>query len=247
MVSKSETGHAINVANFKDLISNVEAFGASYKPSNVNLAIAAMQTIAESASQSVVDLNAEIALYNKAVATREVVFDPLSPFITRIMNMLKVSGVSRQIYDSVNTVARKIKGTRATPKVTAPEATDKSGKVIEVRQVSTSQMSYESRAENFDKMIQLLSAIPEYAPNEEELQLEALIGLSSAMKTRNAAVVTSDIAVRNSRISRNDILYAENSGLCDTALLVKDYAKAIFGANSPQYHQIAKIKFTKQK
>ena len=46
------------------------------------------------------------------------------------------------------------------------------------------------------------------------------------------------------RISRNNLLYKENTGLYDVALDVKNYIKSVFGATSPQYKQVSKIKFT---
>ena len=42
MASTSETGHAVNISNFKLLIDKCASFGAGYNPSNTNLTIANM-------------------------------------------------------------------------------------------------------------------------------------------------------------------------------------------------------------
>ena len=245
MPSKSETGHAVNVANFNDLISFVSGYGTAYNPSNSVIALTALQTLATSAQNSLDGVNTALPAYNTSVAAREVAFAPLSKLVTRVMNLLKASGVSEQVYDQVLTVARKIKGTRASAKV-VPDAPVEGEEVsVVTKQVSASQMSYDSRAENFNKFIQLLSAIPEYNPNEEELKVTTLTALDNDLKAKNDAVIASEVPLSNARIVRNDILYTEITGLCDIALTVKNYVKAIFGATSPQYNQISKLKFTK--
>jgi hypothetical protein len=45
MTSKSETGHAKNVANFESLISFCIGYNADYNPSNAALKISALQTL----------------------------------------------------------------------------------------------------------------------------------------------------------------------------------------------------------
>lgn len=247
MASKSETGHAINVAHFSELISFVTGYGSAYNPSNAALTLPALQTLATNGDNSIDFLNEVMAPYNTAVAAREVVYAPLSKLVTRVMNFLKASGVSEQVYDSVNTVARKIKGGRASAKVTPAPIADETTASTEVKQVSTSQMSYDSREENFAKFIQLLIAIPEYAPNEVELQTATLTDLSIELKAKNSAVIGAEVPLSNARIARNEVLYTATTGLCDIALTVKNYVKAVFGATSPQYKQISKLKFSKLK
>ncbi|MCY1720250.1 hypothetical protein OU798_07840 [Prolixibacteraceae bacterium Z1-6] len=245
MASKSETGHAINVAHFNDLISFVTGYGTTYNPSNAALSLPALQTLATSAGNSIAAINVAVAPYNTAVAAREVMYAPLSKLVTRVMSFLKASGVSQQVYDSVNTVARKIKGGRASAKVAPAVPTGDETTAGEVKQVSASQMSYDSREENFAKFIQLLIAIPEYAPNEVELQTATLTELSTGLKEKNDAVINAEVPLSNARIQRNEVLYTSTTGLCDIALTVKNYIKAIFGATSPQYRQISKLTFKK--
>ena len=58
-------------------------------------------------------------------------------------------------------------------------------------------------------------------------------------------MINAEVVYSNARISRNSVLYAENTGLVEIALEVKKYVKAIFGATSPQYKQVSGIKFKK--
>lgn len=42
----------------------------------------------------------------------------------------------------------------------------------EVNEISSCQMSYDSRLDNFDKLAKLFASVPEYAPNPTELTTE---------------------------------------------------------------------------
>lgn len=243
MTSTTETGHAKNVANFESLTLSAIGFGNAYNPSKDSLKIPAMQTLLADAKNSLNAVNVAQAAYSNAVAARESAFEPLSKLITRVNNSLKATDTTTQVDESAQTIVRKLQGTRASVKLTDEEkkALEAEGKVV--NQISASQMSYDSRMENFDKLIALLSSVPEYKPNEEEFKVATLSALHDDLKSKNADVVTSGIQLNNARISRNDILYKALSGMVDIAYDTKLYIKSVFGASSPQYKQIAKLEF----
>ena len=64
------------------------------------------------------------------------------------------------------------------------------------------------------------------------------------MSTKNTAVINATTDLSNARINRNKVLYFKSTGLYDIAQEVKKYVKSVFGASSPQYKQVSKIKFT---
>lgn len=245
MINNSESGHAVNVANFNALTTFVTGYGETYNPSNNLIKLPALQEMSAVGAEILGGVNAAISAYNAAVAARELLFEPLSKLVTRVMSFLKASGVPAQVYDQVNAVARKVKGTRASAIIKPEPPVEGAEPVPEPKQVSASQMSYDSRAENFGKLVQLLSAIEEYNPNENDLKIEALGAHFENMKAKNNAVIAAEVPLSNVRIVRNNFLYAETTGLVDVALTVKNYVKAVFGATSPQYKQVGNIKFTK--
>ena len=244
MASTSETGHAKNVANFDELISFVTGYRESYNPSKATIKLDALKALSDHAKTSINAVSSMEPAYKSAVAAREVVFIPLSKLTTRIMNSIKATDTTVQVDENARTLVRKIQGVRATAKKTEDEKKALAEKGKEVVEISTSQMSYDNRLDNFFKLIQLLSSVPEYSPNEKELKIEHLNTILDDLKAKNAAVVESYIPLSNARISRNDLLYKENTGLYDVALDVKNYIKSVFGATSPQYKQVSKIKFT---
>jgi hypothetical protein len=247
MASTSETGHAKNVANFGNLISYVSGYGTTYNPSKASIKLPALNTRLTGAKTALNSTNAAMAAYKNSIYARSGAFKPLSELVTRVLNAIKATDTAEQVDETANSIGRKIKGVRATPGKTKEEKLALAAKGKELKEISSSQMSFDSRLENFDKLIKFLSSIPVYTPNEAGLKVTALIALYNDLKAKNTAVVNAIIILSNARIKRNDLLYKLNTGLVDTALDVKTYIKSVFGVSSPQYKQISGIKFKTEK
>jgi hypothetical protein len=247
MASTNETGHHKNVANFSTLISKCNGYGATYNPSNAALSIASLTTLQSSAQKVIDNLNQSLSAFNNALAARTLVFKPLDKFITRVLSSLKSMNPSAKTIDNVITITRKLKGQRASAKLTDDELKTFKEAGKEITQVSASQLSFDSKINNLSKLISQLSAIKEYKPNEKELQVESLTAFLEDLKIKNKAAVESEIPVSNARIARNEILYKAEVGLVDIALSVKNYVKSIFGATSPQYKLISSLEFKRYK
>ena len=247
MTNTSETGHAKNVTNLESLITSIIALETSYNPSRDSIKLPALQALLTASTESLNAVNIAQAAYSNAVAARKVAFEPFSKLITRVMNSFKASGASTQVVQSARTIVRKLQGRRASAKITEEEKKALEAEGKEVNQISASQMSFDNRIENFDRLIMLLSSIPLYNPNEAELKVETLKALHNQLKEKNTEVILPIVQLSNSRIARNKILYSENTGLVDVALDSKTYIKSIFGATSPQYKQISKLRFIRPK
>jgi hypothetical protein len=245
MASTSETGYAKNVANFETLISFVTAFGATYNPSKETLKPAALQTLLSTAKTSLNTVNVALSTYSNVVAAREYAFVPFGKLITRVNNALKATDTTTQVDDSAKTIVRKLQGTRASAKLTEEEKKSLATEGKEVNQISASQMGYNDQVENFDKLISLLSSIPQYVPNEVELNISSLSTLRDSLRTKNTDVITAEVQLSNARIARNEIMDKPLTGLVDIAFDTKVYIKSVFGASSPQYKQVSKLEFKK--
>ncbi len=243
MATFIETGHAKNVANFEQLTSFIAGFGTAYNPSKASIKLAAMQTLLTNAKNVVGVVNSSLPANKNAVSARETAFKPLSKLATRIMNAVIATDTTPEVDENVKTLIRKIQGKRAEAKKSEEELKTLAEEGKETKNVSSSQMSYDSRLDSFDKLIKLLTSIPLYAPNEAEIKVTALTALYNDLKTKNTAVITTQVPLSNARIIRNDLLYKEITGLVDIALDSKTYIKSAFGATSPQYKQISKLQF----
>ena len=244
MASTSETGHAKNVANFEKLVAETSAFGTAFNPSKAALKLAELNSQLVTARAAIAAVNSAEPAYKNAVSARDVAFAPLGKLITRVNNALKASDTTVQEDESALTLVRKLQGRRATAKKTEDEKKAATAEGKEIIEISSSQMSYDSRLENFDRLIKLLTSIPAYAPNEAELKVAALTALYNDLKAKNMAVINAEIPLSTARIARNEILYKQNTGIVDITVDVKNYVKSVFGATSPQYKLISNIKFT---
>ena len=243
MTAISEQGHNRNVANFEKMIINCTSYGTAFNPSKTTLKVAALQTLSVAARNSITAVNSLTPAYKNAVAARMTGFKTLDKLATRILNAIKVSDTTPEVIENAKAIIRKIQGIRTTPKKSDEEkklASDAGTPIIEI---STSQRSYDNRLDNFDKLIKLLGSIAQYTPNEADLKITALTALYTDLKSKNNAVATTETPLYNARVSRNDILYKNKTGLVDVANDVKIYIKSVFGATSPQYKQNSKLIF----
>ena len=243
MASNSESGHAKNVANFVSLNSVINGYGAVYNPSKQSIKVVSMEALAQRADNSLTLVNSALGKNSIAIAARKVAIQPLSKLTTRILNALRASDTSQPIDDAAQSLVRKIQGQRATPKLTAEQKVALEADGIVKKEVSSSQMSFDSRIDGFDKLIQLVSGVSQYAPNEVELQVSTLTNYYNTLKTVNEDAREAETELENARIGRNEILYATNTGLVDTAAAAKLYIKSLFGATSPRYKQVSGLRF----
>lgn len=243
MTKISESGHAKNVASFEELTTTVNGYGEGYNPTREALKLVALLAVLSNSKKAIEAVNAAIPAYMRAIAAREAAFTPLSKLVTRIVNSLKAVASTDHIHENAMTFARKIQGKRATAKRTPEQIEADSATGNELIEKSASQMSYDNRLDNFDKLIKLLASVEEYAPNEVDLKVESLSSLYADLMLKNTAVINAANPLSNARITRDTVLYKEGTGLVDIALDVKAYVKSVYGASSPQYKQVAGLSF----
>ena len=238
MASTSETGHAKNVDNLGLLIANIASYGDRYKPTKPSILLEALKKMEADGRAAVLAVNDAMPIYSRATIERDNAFAPLGQLVTRSLNSLRASSSSEQTDEAASAIVRKIRGNRTTAKAAA--ATD-----VKVATVSTSQQSYDSVLDNYERYVQYLAATPEYAPNEEDIKLPVLQALAVELRAKNTACNNAKVAIDNARMARNRALYTPLTGLVDVALDAKTYIKSLFGATSPEYKLVGKIDFTK--
>lgn len=256
MSNYSEIGHAKNVANFEDLINRCVGFGVSYNPSLNAIKIANMNTLRTSALASLASAVSAGTAYMNAVDNRQTIFDPLQKMGTRIISALKACGASDAVIKDALSINRKIQGKRAKPiKEVEINQDNNQNKMIDPnnppvelpKNVSVSQLGFDSMVEHYSKLIDLLTTVVPYNPNENELKIVGLNTLLTSMKSSNTAVITATTNYLTARINRDNFVYKASTGVVEVAQDAKDYVKSVFGTKSPQYKQVSAIKFTKRK
>lgn len=241
MSSTSEKGLAKMLGNFNSLISACTGYGGKYVPGRKQLQLPQLQALHLNAKGQLTLVHTAAAADTKAVNERQLVFEPLKDRANQVVYSLASSEADAKIVEDAKTINRKIQGTRL-PKPKKP-ADPQAG--ADPATISTSQQSFDSVLDNFDKLSQLVAAEPLYKPNEPELALTGLTTFIAAMEASNQAVIDSTTALSNALISRNKVLFAEPNGLVPIANAVKKYLRSIYKVSSPEYKQVSKLQFPK--
>jgi len=234
-----ETGHARNVAQFQQLISFVDSWGAPYAPSNTAIALTALNTKLTDTTTAMDEVGFSLAISKTAINERENAFAGLRKLTTRIINYYESTGADQNKIKDVRTLKRKIDGKRAKQLVDDPNTPEDESQ----NGISAAQMSYTQLIEHLTGMINILSNDLLYAPTEADLKLTALNTLVTNLKTANNLVIDAFTGISNKRGDRNEVMYKDESGLIALALTVKKYVKAAFGTDSLQFSQVNGLEF----
>jgi hypothetical protein len=242
----SETGHAKNIEHFEQAIAYATSWGAAYQPTNASLDLVRMNLVLNSAKTAMSDAAGVRAAYTTAVNDRETTFQGIRPLITRCVQYYESTGAAQNKIDDVRTLKRKLDGSRA-KSIEAPADPPAGGTPpTPPATISASQQSYTQVVEHLTGIIELLSDdTPQYDPNETEMKLTTLTTRRDDMAAANTNVINTQVPYSNALGARNDILYADGSGLVDIALAFKKYVRAAFGAGSTQYNQIKDLEFVR--
>ncbi|MCM5663218.1 hypothetical protein [Galbibacter mesophilus] len=236
MKLQNETGHAINVANFQLLMEQVAVY-ENYNPPIESLILENLRELYNKARIVLTELEQKRTDNKKAIHNRQEVFENLKPLTTRIINHLEILNLNEGTLQQAKSLRNQIQGSNyAKPKKETREGED-------VKTISTSRQSYNQLAENFSILVQLLKTIPNYNPNTADLTLVSLDQYVADLTSSTQQVNTSEASFNTLLIERDNLLYAEDTGLYDTALSVKKYVKSVYGATSPEYDKVSRVEF----
>ena len=238
--STSETGHAKNVANLQKLIEQVKVYSL-YNPPVDNLKVVNLEKLYTDATAKLSEVEDKRNANKNAIALRQSAYENLKSTCTRIVNQLDILGLPQGTLDQAKSLNRVIQGGQK--KATTPPEEGKEAP----KTVSTSRQSFTQQAENFGILLQLLSTIPSYAPNEDELKLTNLNTFQTSLVSSTQAVDQTEAELNNKLIERDKLLYADGNGLYTIAQNVKKYVKSLYGATSSEYANVSDIQFTSRK
>jgi len=235
-----ETGQVKQVAAFEKLLSFCNAHGAMYNPGNESVTITAMTSLLTSAQESLDAVKSFNTAYKHAVNVREETFTSLPSFMTRVVNMLAVSGASPE---TVKEAYFFLKRFRPAGKDRKAVASLSDNDAAPARTRSTSQLDFDAKADNFAAFVKVVTSVEWYNPNEEALTAQALHEKVATLFAVNSAVINAWVALSNARAMRNRYL----NRIHEVATSAKKYVKALFGYQSVGYQQVSGLSFVKRK
>lgn len=243
MTKSSETGHISNRTNFERLLTVIASHSDQYRPSRASLSLDALQNLLTASGKALTDVKQADSVYVTAIDVRKKAYSMLGAYVTRIINALIASDSSEEVDKSARILVRKLRGERLRAYLTDAEKAALESEGKSVRQHSSSQMDFDARLDNFDKLVSLLANIPEYAPNETDLKVDALKAFYYDLGAKNASVIEAASKRAGARNKRYNVFYMPLSGMVPLALDAKAYIRSIDGSKSSFYKLVSKIKF----
>ncbi len=244
MALQYETGHAKNVANLQKLIEQIITY-SDYNPSIDNLKIPSVTTLYDTSLASLNNVINKRNANKNAIHLRQELNEGLKSKVTRVINQLDVLNLTDGIFDQAKSLNRLIQGSRKTTKVIEIEEEDFNEDGNETKETkSTSRQSFTETAENLNKLLQLIETVETYNPNIEDLKLVNLKTYQTELVKATKEVNKTEAELNTEFINRNKLLYNEENGLYEIAQNVKKYVKSVYGAKSPEYSNVSKIRFT---
>jgi hypothetical protein len=238
----SESGDNKLLGNFRKLIDQVSA-DPNYNPANADITTAGLESSYTDARAAVTDIATQSAPHKVAVNECQTEFEVLAGLVRSTRNMAKASGADKKIQDDLDTYARKVIGTRKSAKVKDDPNTPKNEAAASH---SASQLSRENQLGNFESYVALLNNLASYKPNEEALKLSSLQAKVNNLRAKHQAISTTFVPLSQARGRRDQLLYLNDDGVANRALLVKAYVKAAFGTQSQLYKAIKGLEFHRQ-
>jgi len=244
MALQYETGHAKNVANLQKLIEQITTY-SDYNPSIDNLKIPAVATLYDNALASLNNVINKRNANKNAIHLRQELNEGLKSKVTRVINQLDILNLTDGIFDQAKSLNRLIQGSRKTTKVIEIEEDNFNEDKNETKETkSTSRQSFTETAENLNKLLQLIETVETYNPNIDDLKLVNLKTYQTELVKATKEVNKTEAELNTEFINRNKLLYNEENGLYEIAQNVKKYVKSVYGAKSPEYSTVSKIRFT---
>ena len=248
MATQSEKGHAKNLANLKLLKDIILQAGQNYSPSNELLTYTLVDTLINRCSVDYDNWADKLIQFKYRSDEREIVFEKIDKLATSINASVQQLNVPQQTLNDIQAFVTKIHGTKAKIKKlpkNAPTTTATTVPELPVDPISTSQLSYDSIASNFELLVKRLQTIPAYAPNESELQMQNLLATVDLLRSLNLAAGSAANSLSLARNQRNLSFYAPQTGLYDVAKKIKNYLRSNPATANSAYKDAVKLNFVK--
>lgn len=230
-----------NVEAFGKLTGICTGYGGTYNPGQPNLQVTAMNALLSQARATLQEVHVAKTVFDNVTNTREVMFREMLMLSSRAISWLRASGAPELTVEDAQASFRKMYGRRlTTPAPAAPENAAASAPLRRARG-----LDYTSMCDTFAKLVETLTAVPQYQPNEPELSVAAFTNLLAALRNQNELVNQARAALNQVRNKRTALLYTGANNLVSVGRAAKQYVRSVFGPRSLQQVEVSDIYFTK--
>jgi len=241
------SGPGTNVTNLKTMIAAILGYGDRYNPINALISLTALQALYLLGLSAVNSVDAVQPANTNAKNARTDAFDLLDQLTTRIGNAFKSIVANEPAREHVRSMILVIQRGRVNPKKVQPLVTDLTAEPTTGKENASHKSGYDKQLENFYKLIQYLASFPAYKPNEADLTVAGLSAFYNELTVKNQLVTDTQTELDKARIVRKNVLDHPETGLVVLARASKSYVSSVYGARSPEYRQLTKLKFKSYK
>jgi len=229
----NEAGISENVFNGEGMVDVLISFGPDFDPINSAHAPASLTARNVAGREMLNEVRDNKQQKTDDGNARRIIFDILNKKFSRVFNQLVAVGAKQSTINNAKSILDEMRAKRrGKPK---PGAKTR----------SISQKSFNKMVDHVSDFLVLLANCPEYDSNVAELKLIALQDYRDSLTQGNVTASKSKAKLGTNLKQRNKFFNAKNTGYVDTFQATKRSVKAIFGADSDQYHLVAQFKFNR--
>jgi hypothetical protein len=197
-----------NVEAYSRLVSFCTGYGGKYQPGHPNLRIDALVANLENAQKAIKRVEITKSLFDGAVNSRKMEFEPIDTLASHIVRTLKNADANRETLKDARFFVRQIAGYSASNRQPMPSAQAE----VKVRRPNL-QMAYVSKASWFSQLVQTVENQSLYTTNVEMLTKESLHEKVKRLESLNNQVITSYVEWSNARVERDKVLFVNATSL----------------------------------
>lgn len=238
VMAYNETGHARNVANFQELVMVVKTMGSAYNPVAQAIQVPNLEELAKQLQVNLQTVNEKNGVYRDKIYNRQTSYEQMNELAMRIVNTIVGLGLDAKILAQAKSMLAKIRGGGKKKKTLPTDSSESPAKTN-----SVSQMSFNQRKNNFDVLIELVSAQANYKPNKDDMQVSSLQAYIDSLEKLNSEANQAEQDLTIARQQRDILLYTETTGAMTLAQQIKGYVKGDFGVKSAEFERVKGIKF----
>ena len=238
-----DTGYTKIVNHFGIAIETVVELGTIFNPSLNAIKVDSLRALYLKAIDAINEVRNTFTAYKLAIDEREKLFSPLSKLITRFNNAIKTSGIDKEKIKTAQIFVRKLQGKRISPILSEEELKALAEQGKEVTQISAAQTGFDDRIDNLEQLNNFIANIPEFTPNEVDLQMASMNSYLENLKNANKNVISCELKLFNARANRDTILFDPDNGLVPVALTLKKYIVSILGTSNSTTKKINSLYF----
>ena len=236
------------VGNLEKLVSFANAQGPVYNPSKASIKVAALQTLLTQSQGAIKAADVSRTAYESALNARQEVFSTIPRLGGRLIAVLKANGASPDVVADAMAIKRRFSSQAKKVVDNTPDSTSSpaSGTTNGVKyQRKLSQLDWDSKVGNFQRLVIKVTAEPAYQTYEADLQVPALNVCITTLRDKNKAVINAFRAMKEANQAADKLLF-EASGIYGQSVAVKAYIQAVYGFGTVKHREVTSLKFIKR-